>query len=620
MGLHLLKQERQDVAPRRHHSLAFVLSSLAHPNPLTTHHPTTHSSTMLGGTRRRVLALQHSSSACRRPHRLPAPPPLLRLQHRWAASSSSSSSTPSAPPSPTDKLVAKQIMTDRAGYRETLYYAALPSSSLAEESKDKDKKEESPSSPSTTSSKAYHRIDPPPEVLSLRLLGEDGLRALLPRGYPRSVKKGYAEYVKLQMTASLASSAIGVLSTQSLLYAMGLGAGAIPLAAALNWIIKDGIGQIGGIIFASVVNDRFDANPKRWKMVATISLDLSCALELLAPLAPGYFLAIASLANVGKNVCFLSASASRAAIHNSFAKRENLADITAKAGSQFIVTSILGTGLGIVLSTALGSSWAALAPICAGLSFVHISCNYLSLRHVCLNTINAERMELVMQRYLTTGHIPAPGDISSIERFMTSAIYDTIAPSALEAGLPTLRMGRHLDEVASVEQLPRLAEFFAKENYVLNARGKRGDRTATVDALMKEDASVQDVLRACVHAYYVRMEAGRQGGEGGWKAPQVQSAWARLMKKKEEEGLDTWLVDLVESTHHTLHQPSPSVAVSREGGKEGGREEQLTLVDDIVGQLTRAGWLTDSVFFPHTQNRISFEGTSMTMEDQKKEK
>lgn len=52
------------------------------------------------------------------------------------------------------------------------------------------------------------------------------------------------------MTASLCSSAIGVLSTQSLLYAMGLGAGSVPLAAALNWIIKDGIGQIGGIVFA----------------------------------------------------------------------------------------------------------------------------------------------------------------------------------------------------------------------------------------------------------------------------------------------------------------------------------------------------------------------------------
>jgi len=83
------------------------------------------------------------------------------------------------------------------------------------------------------------------------------------------------------------------------------------------------------------------------------------------------------------------------------------------------------------------------------------------------------------------------------------------------------------------------------------------------------------------------------------------------MEKKEEEGLDTWLIHLVESTHYTLHQPSSSVAAPREGGKEGGREEHLTLVDDIVGQLTGAGWLTDSVFFPHTQNRISFAGSSM---------
>ena len=33
---------------------------------------------------------------------------------------------------------------------------------------------------------------------------------------------------------------------QALLYAIGLGAGAIPMAAALNWVIKDGLGQLGG--------------------------------------------------------------------------------------------------------------------------------------------------------------------------------------------------------------------------------------------------------------------------------------------------------------------------------------------------------------------------------------
>ena len=43
---------------------------------------------------------------------------------------------------------------------------------------------------------------------------------------------------------------------QSLLYAIGCGAGSIPIAATLNWILKDGIGQLGGIAFASWVSNR----------------------------------------------------------------------------------------------------------------------------------------------------------------------------------------------------------------------------------------------------------------------------------------------------------------------------------------------------------------------------
>lgn len=48
------------------------------------------------------------------------------------------------------------------------------------------------------------------------------------------------------------------------LYAMGLGAGSIPLAATLNWVIKDGLGQLGGVAFSSLVNTRFDSNPRLW--------------------------------------------------------------------------------------------------------------------------------------------------------------------------------------------------------------------------------------------------------------------------------------------------------------------------------------------------------------------
>ena len=55
------------------------------------------------------------------------------------------------------------------------------------------------------------------------------------------------------MVSVTLSSAGDVLSMQAMLSAIGVGSGSIPLAATLNWILKDGLGQLGGVIFASMV-------------------------------------------------------------------------------------------------------------------------------------------------------------------------------------------------------------------------------------------------------------------------------------------------------------------------------------------------------------------------------
>ncbi len=76
----------------------------------------------------------------------------------------------------------------------------------------------------------------------------------MPKGYPHSVSSGYKMFMMGQMLSVTLSSAGGVLSMQALLSAIGVGsAGSIPLAATLNWILKDGLGQLGGVIFASMV-------------------------------------------------------------------------------------------------------------------------------------------------------------------------------------------------------------------------------------------------------------------------------------------------------------------------------------------------------------------------------
>ena len=236
--------------------------------------------------------------------------------------------------------------------------------------------------------------------VSFSSLGSRFVKHLLPNDYKTSVPPNYIGYSKIYALGAFASSAAMVLSTQSLLYAVGLGAGAIPLSAAINWVLKDGLGQLGGVLFTSFVNNKFDSDPKRWRIVAALSVDGAMYLEALAPLFPALFLPLAAIANTGKSISWLAASATRAGIHLSFAKKGNLADITGKAGSQGVVASTAGNFFGIFLSPFIGSDPYNILACVVALSTVHLGSMYRALGYVSLNTLNMQRGEIVTRRYL----------------------------------------------------------------------------------------------------------------------------------------------------------------------------------------------------------------------------
>ncbi len=64
-----------------------------------------------------------------------------------------------------------------------------------------------------------------------------------------------------------------------------------------------------------------------------LALNISIYIEILTLKFPSYFLALSSIANVGKNICFLLSAASRASINVQFAKRNNIGDISGKSVS-----------------------------------------------------------------------------------------------------------------------------------------------------------------------------------------------------------------------------------------------------------------------------------------------
>ncbi|KAJ3366627.1 hypothetical protein GGF32_003271 [Allomyces javanicus] len=244
------------------------------------------------------------------------------------------------------------------------------------------------------------------------------LATFLPANYPHSVAPEYLRYTRWTFVHAVTGTVTGVLSMQSLLYAIGLGAGSIPVAAALNWIIKDGLGQLGGVLYASIMGEKFDSEPKRLRFNAALAMQGACLVDLLTPLVPHLFLPLASLSNIGKNIAWLASSATRAQIHQTLAMHDNLGDITGKAGSQTTAAGVVGTGLGVVVSAMVGHDVPSLLAAFLPLSGLSLWALHQSNRVVVTRTLNAQRLDLVLADFAATRSVPTPETIAPRERFL----------------------------------------------------------------------------------------------------------------------------------------------------------------------------------------------------------
>jgi hypothetical protein len=175
-------------------------------------------------------------------------------------------------------------------------------------------------------------------------------------------------------------------------------------AAAYQWVLKDGIGQVGAILFASRFAHNFDADIKKWRYMSILVLNLAFWVEITALAFPAYFLAIASLANVGKNICFMLSSASRASINLRFAKNNNIADIQGKAVSQFTASTLFGVGIGLGLTKMIDiTSLYHLVPVFLCLSVVQAVTTHISTKIVDEIYLHNSRANLLFDAYLKNG-------------------------------------------------------------------------------------------------------------------------------------------------------------------------------------------------------------------------
>ncbi|XVF59527.1 hypothetical protein PTKIN_Ptkin07bG0283200 [Pterospermum kingtungense] len=239
---------------------------------------------------------------------------------------------------------------------------------------------------------------------------------------PKQVSENYMGYVKWKLLHRVFSSALQVLATQAMFRAIGIGYfRSLPSAAAVNWVLKDGLGRLCRCIYTASLASSFDTNLKRVRFATSLLFTLSIGVELLTPVFPHHFLLLASLANIAKQMSLACYVVTNSAIHRSFAVADNLAEVSAKSQIQ----SVCFDNLGFLLAAALNMFLKNNQRLQAGLPFIlypffsalDLFGIYQGLKHVHLQTLTKERLEIILDTWVAIRHVPSPEEVSKGEDF-----------------------------------------------------------------------------------------------------------------------------------------------------------------------------------------------------------
>jgi hypothetical protein len=135
------------------------------------------------------------------------------------------------------------------------------------------------------------------------LIKKSLIKVFLPRDFPNSVRRGYYHFSKYAFYCGTCFHIMNFLSTQALITSLGLRVSrptAFSLSAGMNWVLKDGFGQIGSIFFAAKYSKSIEMDLKKWRIISLWMYNLAMICDCLTLFRPEYFIFIASSATLRK--------------------------------------------------------------------------------------------------------------------------------------------------------------------------------------------------------------------------------------------------------------------------------------------------------------------------------
>lgn len=308
----------------------------------------------------------------------------------------------------------------------------------------------------------------------------------LPHGYPDSVSEDYLAYQLWDTLQAFSSSVTGSLATHALLRGSGVGdSSASVTAATITWILRDGTGMVGRILFAWMKGSRLDCDAKRWRLFADVLNDLAIFMEILAPVFPSCFALTVCMAGVCKCIVGVAGGATRAALTVHQARRDNMADVCAKDGSQETLVNLAGLLVSLLLVPLVSDSLWGTYLLFLLLTSLHLYANYRAVRSVVMETLNQSRLTIVLEHFLLEGRVLSPAEANAQEPLLPGLGSHV----SVDVGVPLHAV------ISSVSEL----ELLRKGHDCLYLLGWRR-ATGRLAVVLHERAGSADVIRSVVHA------------------------------------------------------------------------------------------------------------------------
>lgn len=353
--------------------------------------------------------------------------------------------------------------------------------------------------------------------------------AFLPEGYPSSVTPDYLPFQIWDTLQGLSTYVRSMLSTQVLLGALGVGQlSATALGATFQWFIRDFTGMLGGILFTLFRGSSLDSNAKQWRLAADLINDVGMLLDLLSPLYPRAFLAILCLGSISRAITGTASGATRAALTQHFALRQNAADLSAKEGSQETAATMAGMLLGMGVARATAGNVGALWACFLALTLFHMYANYRAVRSLCLTSLNPERAALLLRSFLLEQRVPPPAELSPLEQVLPlpprpawgRALWGSAPPLTasvvLGARLSSLQLSGGWGDLLRIRQRYRSLKYWPV------CQGGR------VHVIVHQAATSADLLQAYIHALVLAQALSEREGTAGTDAAELAAQqWLR---------------------------------------------------------------------------------------------